>query len=265
MLLSENDLGQEITMNEAILSVEGLTKSFGRFLVIDGVDLNIKSGKITFLMGPNGAGKTTLINLVTDRLRPDGGKILFKGQDITRFPAHLLVKMGITRSFQVMNVFSRLTVFQNVELPILPITGKSRKWFTGADGYPDVTEEVNKVLGKTGLLDKKDVIAGSLSHGDQRLLELGIAIAPRPELCFLDEPTSGTNPMEGAKVMELMKRLSIEEKITFVVVEHDMDTVFSFADWIVVMNRGAILAEGEPGQIRENKEVLEIYLGEEVA
>lgn len=171
-------------MNEAILSVKGLKKSFGRFLVIDGVDLNIKSGKITFLMGPNGAGKTTLINLVTDRLHPDGGKILFKGEDITRFPAHQLVKMGITRSFQVMNVFPRLTVFQNVELPILPIMGKSRKWFTGADGYPDVTEEVNKVLEKTGLLDEKDVIAGSLSHGDQRLLELGIAIAPKPELCF---------------------------------------------------------------------------------
>ena len=176
-----------------------------------------------------------------------------------------MVRKKITRSFQVMNIFPRLTVFQNVELPILPILGKSRAWYTGANNYPDVTEEVNKILDEVGLLDKRDILAGELSHGDQRLLELGIAIAPRPELCFLDEPSSGTNPTESARALELIKRLSVKERITFVIVEHDMDVVFSLSDWIVVMNRGQILAEGEPGQIRENKEVLEIYLGEEVA
>ena len=114
-------------------------------------------------------------------------------------------------------------------------------------------------------MDKRDVLAGELSHGDQRLLELAIALAPRPELCFLDEPSSGTNPAERAKVLELIKRLSVEKKTTFVVVEHDMDVVLSLSDWIVVINRGKILAEGKTGQIRENKEVREIYLGEEVA
>jgi len=252
-------------MNELILNIEGLRKSFGKFVAIDGIDLNLRSNVITSLIGPNGAGKTTLINLVTGSLRPDKGKILFKGDDVTRLPPDKMVKKKITRSFQVMNIFPRLTVFQNVELPILPILGKSRAWYTGANSYPDVTEEVNKILDEVGLLDKRDILAGELSHGDQRLLELGIAIAPRPELCFLDEPSSGTNPTESARALELIKRLSAKEKITFVIVEHDMDVVFYLSDWIVVMNRGQILAEGEPGQIRENKEVLEIYLGEEVA
>ena len=252
-------------MNETILSIEGLRKSFGKFVAIDGIDLNLRSNMITSLIGPNGAGKTTLINLVTGNLRPDKGKVLFKGNDVTRLSPDKMVKRGVTRSFQVMNIFPRLTVFQNIELPILPILGKSRAWFSGANNYPDVTEEVNRILEEVGLLDKRDVLAGELSHGDQRLLELAIALAPRPELCFLDEPSSGTNPAERAKVLELIKRLSVEEKITFVIVEHDMDVVLSLSDWIVVINRGKILAEGKTGQIRENKEVREIYLGEEVA
>lgn len=252
-------------MNNIILSIEGLRKSFGKFCAIDAVDLNIKPNIITSLIGPNGAGKTTLINLITGSLRPDKGKVFFKGDNITRLSPDKIVKKKITRSFQVMNIFPRLTVFQNIELPILPILGKSRAWFSGANNYPDVTEEVNRILEEVGLLDKRDVLAGELSHGDQRLLELAIALAPRPELCFLDEPSSGTNPAERAKVLELIKRLSVEKKTTFVVVEHDMDVVLSLSDWIVVINRGKILAEGKTGQIRENKEVREIYLGEEVA
>lgn len=252
-------------MNKAILSIEGLRKSFGKFVAIDGIDLNLRSNMITSLIGPNGAGKTTLINLITGSLRPDKGKVFFKGDDITRLSPDKIVRKKITRSFQVMNIFPRLTVFQNIELPILPILGKSRAWFSGANNYPDVTEEVNRILEEVGLLDRRDVLAGELSHGDQRLLELAIALAPRPELCFLDEPSSGTNPAERAKVLELIKRLSVEKKTTFVVVEHDMDVVLSLSDWIVVMNRGKILAEGKTGQIRENKEVREIYLGEEVA
>lgn len=251
-------------MNEAILSIKGLKRSFGDFVAIDGIDLNLKPDIITSVIGPNGAGKTTLINLITGSLRPDRGRVFFKGKDITRLSTDKMVKKRITRSFQVMNIFPRLTVFQNVELPILPLLGKSLKWFSGTDDHPDVTDEVNKILEEVRLLDKRDMLAGELSHGDQRLLEMGIAIAPRPELCFLDEPSSGMNPAEGVKVMELIKRLAAEEKITFIVVEHDMNVVFSLSDWIVVMNRGKILAEGEPEQIRQNKEVREVYLGEEV-
>jgi len=251
-------------MNKAILSIKGLRRSFGNFVAIDGIDLNLKSDIITSIIGPNGAGKTTLINLITGSLRPERGKVFFNGKDITRLHTDKMVKKRITRSFQVMNIFPRLTVFQNVELPILPLLGKSLKWFSGIDDHPDVTEEVNKILEEVRLLDKRDMLAGELAHGDQRLLEMGIAIAPRPELCFLDEPSSGMNPAESTRVMELIKRLAAEEKITFIVVEHDMNVVFSLSDWIVVMNRGKILAEGEPEQIRQNKEVREIYLGEEV-
>jgi branched-chain amino acid transport system ATP-binding protein len=251
-------------MSEAILSIKGLRKSFGDFVAIDGIDLNLKSDIITSVIGPNGAGKTTLINLVTGSLRPDRGKVFFKGDDITRLPTDKMARKRISRSFQVMNIFPRLTVSQNVQLFILPLFGKNLAWFSGTDDHSDVTEEVNRILEEVRLLDKKDMLAGELSHGDQRLLELGIAIAPKPELCFLDEPSSGMNPAESAKVMRLIKRLSTEEKITFIIVEHDMEVVFSLSDWIVVMNRGKILVEVEPDQIRENKEVREIYLGEEI-
>jgi branched-chain amino acid transport system ATP-binding protein len=251
-------------MNEAILSVKELIKSFGEFTAINGIELNLTPNIITSIIGPNGAGKTTLINLITGILRPDKGKIFFKGEDITHLSTDRLVKKRITRSFQIMNIFQRLTVFQNIELPVLSFFSKHLKWFSKSDGHRDVTEEVNKILEEVNLLNKKDVLAGELSHGDQRLLELSIAIAPRPELCFLDEPSSGMNPSESAKVLELIKKLSSMERTTFVIVEHDMDLVFSLSDWIVVMNRGEIVAEGEPGMIRESKEVKEIYLGEEL-
>jgi branched-chain amino acid transport system ATP-binding protein len=251
-------------MNEVILSIKGLRKSFGDFTAINGIEINLRPNIITSIIGPNGAGKTTLINLITGILHPEKGKILFKGEDITHLPTDKLVKKRITRSFQIMNIFSRLTVFQNIELPVLSFLGKHRKWFSRSDDHRDVTGEVNKILEEVSLLDKKNMLAGKLSHGDQRLLELGIAIAPRPELCFLDEPSSGMNPSESAKVLELIKSLATMEKTTFVIVEHDMDIVFSLSDWIIVMNKGEIVTEGEPGQIRENKEVREIYLGEEL-
>lgn len=251
-------------MNDVILSIKGLRKYFGDFAAINGVEINIKSNIITSIIGPNGAGKTTLINLITGSLRPTKGRIFLKGEDITCLPTDKLVKKRITRSYQVMNIFPRLTVFQNIELPVLSLFGKNLKWFSGTDDHRDVTGEVNKILEEVRLLGKKNMFAGELSHGDQRLLELGIAIAPRPELCFLDEPSSGMNPLESAKVLELIRKLATMQKITFVVVEHDMDLVFSLSDWIIVMNKGEILTENEPGQIRESKEVKEIYLGEEL-
>ena len=168
-------------MSEAILSIKGLRKSFGDFVAIDGIDLNLKSDIITSVIGPNGAGKTTLINLVTGSLRPDRGKVFFKGDDITRLPTDKMVRKRISRSFQVMNIFPRLTVSQNVQLFILPLLGKNLAWFSGTDDHPDVTEEVKRILEEVRLLDKKDMLAGEISHGDQRLLELGIAIAPKPE------------------------------------------------------------------------------------
>jgi branched-chain amino acid transport system ATP-binding protein len=250
-------------MGEVILKTEGLTKSFGRFRAIDDIDLEFKSGIITSIIGPNGAGKTTAINLLTGALAPDRGKVFFKGKDITALTPDQRVRHGITRSFQIMNIFPMLTVHQNVELPLFPLLGKHLKWYHDVSRYRDVMEEAGKVLVELSLWDKRDRTAGELSHGDQRALEMGMAIASKPEICFLDEPSSGMNPVERAAILELIKRLAEEGSTTFVIIEHDMDVIFSLSDWIIVMHKGEVLAEGRPDEIRQNKEVVEIYLGEE--
>jgi branched-chain amino acid transport system ATP-binding protein len=172
--------------------------------------------------------------------------------------------MGISRSFQVMNIFPRMTVFQNILLPVLSRLNKTSRAFSSLLSQKEAVGEAERILVEVWLKDEKDFPAGELSHGDQRLLELGIAVASNPQLCFLDEPSSGMNPIERIKVLELVKKLAAERKTTFIIVEHDMDIVFSLSDWIVVMNRGEILAEGRPDEIRANREVREIYLGEEV-
>jgi len=250
-------------MGEVILKTEGLTKSFGRFKAIDNIDLKFTSGIITSIIGPNGAGKTTAINLLTGALAPDRGKVFFKGKDITTLTPDQRVRHGITRSFQIMNIFPMLTVHQNVELPLFPLLGKNLKWFHDVSRYRDVMEEAEKLLVELSLWDKRDRPAGELSHGDQRALEMGMAIASKPEICFLDEPSSGMNPVERSAILELIKTLAKEGSTTFVIIEHDMDVIFSLSDWIFVMHKGEVLAEGQPDDIRQNKEVVEIYLGEE--
>jgi len=251
-------------MGDLILKTDGLTKSFGKFRAIDNIDLKFKSGTITSIIGPNGAGKTTAINLLTGALAPDQGKVFFKDKDITSLSPHQRVKHGISRSFQIMNIFPMLTAHQNIELSLFSPLGKNLKWFNTVSGYRDVMEQAEKILRELSLWDKKDRAAGELSHGDQRALEMGMAIASKPEICFLDEPSSGMNPMERATILEIIKRLAKEGSVTFVIIEHDMDVIFSLSDWIIVLNKGEILAEGEPDKIRQNKEVVEIYLGEEV-
>jgi len=251
-------------MGDVILKTEGLTKSFGKFRAIDTVDLKFKSGIITSIIGPNGAGKTTAINLLTGALHPDKGEVFFKDKDITSLTPDQRVKHGIARSFQIMNIFPMLTVLQNIELPLLSLLGKNLKWFHTVSHYQDVAEEAEKILRELSLWDKRNKVAGELSHGDQRALEMGMAIASKPEICFLDEPSSGMNPVERAAILELIKRLAEEGTTTFVIIEHDMDVIFALSEWIIVMNKGEILAEGKPDDIRQNNEVVEIYLGEEV-
>jgi branched-chain amino acid transport system ATP-binding protein len=228
------------------------------------VTLTLQEGLFTSVIGPNGAGKTTLINLLSGYLLPDRGKILFQGSEITRLGADKRVRMGISRSFQVMNIFPRMTVFQNILLPVLSRLNKTSRAFSSLLSQKEAVGEAERILVEVWLKDEKDFPAGELSHGDQRLLELGIAVASNPQVCFLDEPSSGMNPIERIKVLELVKKLAAERKTTFIIVEHDMDIVFSLSDWIVVMNRGEILAEGRPDEIRVNREVREIYLGEEI-
>ena len=247
-----------------IIRTENLGKYFGKMAAVHEVTLTLQEGLFTSVIGPNGAGKTTLINLLSGYLLPDRGKILFQGNEITRLGPDKRVRMGISRSFQVMNIFPRMTVFQNILLPVLSRLNKTSSAFSSLLSQKEAVGEAEKILGEVWLKDEKDFPAGELSHGDQRLLELGIAVASNPRLCFLDEPSSGMNPIERIKVLELVKKLAAERKTTFIIVEHDMDIVFSLSDWIVVMNRGEVLAEGRPDEIRANREVREIYLGEEI-
>lgn len=247
-----------------LLRTESLRKRFGELIAVDEVSLSFQEGILTSIIGPNGAGKTTLINLLTGSLPSDSGKILFRGEDITRLPTEKRVRRGISRSFQIMNIFPRLTVFQNVLLPVLSRLNKCMKSFSRIKNHRDAIAEVESILEDVGLWEKKGLPSGQLSHGDQRLLEMGIAVAVGPELCFLDEPSSGMNPLERVKVLELIKKMATGGKTTFVVVEHDMDVVFSLSDWIIVMSLGKMLAEGTPAEIRENRKVREIYLGEEL-
>jgi len=247
-----------------LLESQGLHKTFGRLAAVADVSLGLTEGTLTAIIGPNGAGKTTLINLLTGLLLPDAGTVQFKGEDITRLPPHGRVRRGLSRSFQIMNIFPSLTVRQNLLLPVLARHGRNLRPLARLEGETEADAEVESLLQEVGLRERRDARAGAMSHGDQRLLELGIAMATRPELCFLDEPCSGMNPIERHAVMGLMRKLSAERRTTFVIVEHDMDVVFSLAERIVVMNHGEVLADGTPDAIRENRAVRETYLGSEV-
>jgi branched-chain amino acid transport system ATP-binding protein len=247
-----------------LLRIENARKRFGDFVAVNGVNLALSAGQLTAIIGPNGAGKTTLINLVTGAHALDSGSLHFKGDDITRLAVHHRIRKGLSRSFQIMNIFARLSVLENVLVPVLARHGRTRVALHGMERETQAVADARRILGEIGLSDREGLPAGELSHGDQRLLELGIAIAPAPELCFLDEPSSGLTPTERSTVLELIRRLSRERRTTFVIVEHDMDVVFSLAERIVVMNRGEVLAEGAPAEIRGNRVVREVYLGEEV-
>ena len=248
----------------ALLSVGGLEKDFGGFMAVNGVDLQIQAGTMTSIIGPNGAGKTTLINLVTGSLQPSAGRITFLGKDITNLPIHQRVRMGMSRSFQISDILANLSVYKNVMLPVLARHNYTVHPLASLDGYPDVHSETADILRSVGLWNIRHYRADELSHGDQRLLEIGMAVAPSPQLCYLDEPCAGMNPMEHKKVLGLIKHLAEERNLTFVLVEHDMDVVFSVSDWVVVMNKGEVLAEGVPDEIRGDPIVRSVYLGEDV-
>jgi branched-chain amino acid transport system ATP-binding protein len=247
-----------------LLRIENARKRFGDFVAVNGVNLALAAGQLTAIIGPNGAGKTTLINLVTGAHALDAGALYFKGEEITRLAVHHRIRKGLSRSFQIMNIFARLSVLENVLVPALARHGRAGIPFHGMEHETQALADARQILGEIGLAGREGLPAGELSHGDQRLLELGIAMAPAPELCFLDEPSSGLTPTERSMVLELIRRLSGERRTTFVIVEHDMDVVFSLAERIVVMNRGEVLAEGSPAEIRENRAVREVYLGDEV-
>ena len=240
-------------------------KSFGEVRAVDGVDLELKEGVLTAIIGPNGAGKTTFINLLSGNFLPDAGRIFFQGEEITRLPVHQRVRRGLGRSFQITNVFPQLAVHQNVQIPLLSHLGAAWRFWRAVDVNGEIRRRTEMILAETGLEEKANLPAATLSHGDQRLLEVGIALAAEPRLILLDEPTAGMNPAERARILKLISDLSAAGRTTFVLVEHDMDVVFSLAHEIVVLHQGRILARGTPSAIRGDARVREIYLGGEVA
>jgi branched-chain amino acid transport system ATP-binding protein len=246
----------------SLLEVTDVSRSFGGFQALGGVTLRVEPGEISAVIGPNGAGKTTLFNVITGHLVPDSGRVGFGGQDITGQPPHAICRLGLARSFQRTNIFPRLTVFENVQIAILSHEGRAYGVWSPARGL--ARERTMAVLEDVGLAHRAADASGSLSYGDQKQLELGIALALEPTLLLLDEPTAGMSPQETRASVALIERIARQRKLTVLFTEHDMDVVFSVAQSIRVLHQGRIIAEGRPEEIRGHVEVERVYLGEGV-
>ena len=245
-----------------LLRTRALTKTFGSLRAVDGVDLVVEPGRLHAIIGPNGAGKSTFFNVVTGFFPADSGSVLFKDQDITALPPHVISRRGVVRAFQRGTVFSTFTVFENVQAALLSRKGRTRNVFGLASGM--LRSETQRVLETLALAEQADVRAGHLSHGDLKRLEIGIALGMEPELLLLDEPTAGMSPEETAAQAALMERLVREQGLNILFTEHDMDVVFGIAKWITVLHQGRIIADGKPEDVRRNRQVQAVYLGEEL-
>jgi branched-chain amino acid transport system ATP-binding protein len=245
----------------SLLVTKGLVKHFGETHAVDHVDFTVQEREVLALIGSNGAGKTTLVNLISGLFPPDGGQILFRGQDVTRASVHGRIKAGIARSFQLVNLFDQLSVLDNVALAIFSRDGKTRKLMALAQTDRPVWEEAIEVLGLFGLEPKARMLAGGISQGERKLLDVAVAYALKPRLLFLDEPTSGVSTREKAPIMDTITSVVRREGISAAIIEHDMDVVFNYSDRIVAMHQGTILADGSPDAIRRNETVTMTLLG----
>ncbi len=243
-----------------ILYTKGLYHDFKGLEVLFDVNLQVEEGERHAVIGPNGAGKTTLFNIMTGTYEPSKGHIFFKNKDITRHKPYQLARMGMGRSFQITSTFNRLTTFQNCRLSILSKRGVRFNLFRNVDKMRAITEETDEVLKRVNLQNERNYPAGLLSYGKHRSLEISMAMATDPDLVLLDEPTAGMSRDETHNAVELIRRLT--EGKTMVIIEHDMDVVFSLADRITVLHYGKILATGTPNEIKQNQEVKDAYLGE---
>jgi len=244
----------------AILEVTNLHKHFGGIHVTRHVNFSMEEGEQSAIIGPNGAGKSTLMNLLTGYHRCDSGKVVFEGQDITNRPPHKIARMGISRAFQVSSIFTKMTVVENIRSAVHAQMRRSFSIFGAASRIG--IEETDRVLALCGLDAKRDLIAGELAQGDKKRLELAIALAGRPRLLFLDEPTAGMSIDEARSTMELVDRLNRELKLTVLFTEHDMGIVFNHARKLTLLHRGEIVVQGTPAEVRANETAQKVYLGE---
>ena len=242
-----------------IIRTENLTKRFGGLVAVNNVDLTIEENQLSSIIGPNGAGKTTLYNLLIGLIKPDGGQIYFRGKNITRYPPHKIVKQGIARSFQILNIFTELSLFENIRLAVQAERGHGLEVLSSTDSLDEVNERSFEIIKNIGLDGKEKIAAKNLSYGDRRILEIGIALASKPKLLLLDEPTSGLASRETGNMTNFIQNLA--KDLTIVVIEHDMNIVLSISDHIAVLHQGRVIAEGNPEEIRQNDEVQEAYLG----
>jgi branched-chain amino acid transport system ATP-binding protein len=242
-----------------VLQIESLHKSFGGFRAVNGANLDVQKGEIVAVIGPNGAGKTTLFNLITGIIKPDAGRVIFKKEDITGLAPHEVCRKRISRSFQVVNVFQRLSVFENVQISVLSREKKTWNLFTPSRKL--AIDETNRILESVGMTDKKERTTGLLSHGDRKVLEIAMALGGNPEFLILDEPTAGMAHEETTRCIDLIKHLSESLGLTILFCEHDMEIVFGIASRIMVMVRGATIIQGTCEEVRCNKAVQEAYLG----
>jgi len=244
-----------------LLETRKLTKYFGDTHAVDRVDFTIGEGEVVALIGSNGAGKTSLVNLISGLLRPDSGQILFRGADVTDESVYGRIRAGIARSFQIVNLFDELTVLDNVALSIFSRELLTRFFWTLADHHHPVWQEAHDILGQFGLEPKSSMLAGGISQGERKLLDVAVAYALKPRLLFLDEPTSGVSTREKAPIMDVISSIVRSQQITAVVIEHDMDIIFKYSDRIVVMHQGVVLASGRPEEIRGNEAVKDAVFG----
>ncbi|AFK21489.1 ABC transporter ATP-binding protein (plasmid) [Haloferax mediterranei ATCC 33500] len=250
-------------MTDPILQTTNLTKEFGNLVAVDDVNLNIERGEFRSLIGPNGAGKTTTFNLLTGALRPTRGTVTFNGENVTSLPPHERVRRGLGRSFQITNVFSGLTVRENVRLAAQAAREDGfrpvEEFLQRANTFDDVNEHTDRVLDRSGLLGRGDELADVLAYGDKRRLEIAIVLATDPDMVLLDEPTAGMSAEETRATMDLIDEVLSDR--TLLLIEHDIDLVMRVSDRITVLHRGEILAEGSPEAVSEDPEVREAYFG----
>ena len=244
-----------------LLETINLRKQFGALVAVENVSIKVRANSLHALIGPNGAGKTTFFNLLSGNLEPTSGKVLFKGRDITHQPVHRTIHFGIGRSFQITNIFPNLTVFENIRLAAQALGRDNFKFWQAAARFSDYEDRTWNVIEKVGLKGRAHTPARTLPHGDQRKLELGMILAPDPEVLLLDEPTAGMAAEQVPELIALIQEIQTAGNKTVMLVEHNMNVVMSVSDTITVMHQGRVLAEGTPAEIAANKEVQTAYLG----
>jgi branched-chain amino acid transport system ATP-binding protein len=248
-------------MAEPLLEARGLIRRFGGIIATDNLDLAVAPGEIHAVIGPNGAGKTTLVAQLSGELKPNAGTIVFAGEDVTALPVELRSRRGLARSFQITSIFRGLTALENVALSIQAHDGHSFRFWADARADMTLREPALRILDRVGLASRAHVTAASLAHGEQRQLEIAMALATGPRMLLLDEPMAGMGREESQRMVALLKGLKGEE--TILLVEHDMDAVWALADRITVLVYGRVIASGTPAEIRAHKDVRDAYLGED--